>query len=199
MRDFAPATAAFLAARPTALRANVLIWITARDRVTGLPETLGLWDGPDHENIVVNGVSRAYFGAGSILGLESLVYGSVLDVRLATLKLSQISDEVEQAIRGYDARLASIEVHRIIWDSVTNTMQGPAHRILNGQIDAIVIDTPAEDSSGGVTVTIASAARALTRTLALRRDDESQRRRGDDRIRRYATLSGVVSTPWGEK
>ncbi len=199
MRDFDPATAAYLASRPGGVRANVLVWITAKDRVTGLPATVGFWDGPDHETFTVDGAPRPYFGAGTILGLESLVYGSGLEVRLATLSLSQISDEVEQAIRGYDARFGAVEVHRVIFDSLTNAMQGPPHGILNGEIDAIVIDTPAEGGEGGVTVTIASAARALTRTLPLRRDDESQRRRGDDRIRRYATLSGLINTAWGEK
>lgn len=199
MRDFDPATAAFLATRPTGISTNILVWIVARDRVTGAPAPIGFWNGADHETITVEGQPRAYFGAATLLGIDSLVYGSGLEVRNASLSLAAISPEVEQAVRGYDTRLAAIEVHRILWDAVLNTMQGPPHLILRGQIDAAPISTPAEGGSGGITVSVTSSARSFTRTLALRRDDESQRRRNDDRIRRYATLSGVIPVKWGEK
>ena len=51
---------------------------------------------------------------------------------------------------------------------------------------------------GGVELRIASAARALTRKLELKRSDASHRLRSGDRFRRYAEISGSVSTAWGE-
>ena len=48
-------------------------------------------------------------------------------------------------------------------------------------------------------VTLVSAARELTRRLALKKSDESQRRRSGDQFRQYADVSGEVGVWWGAK
>lgn len=198
MRVLPPALATFLASRPGAVRAHGLVWITARNRLTGGPETLGLWNGPDTQIFDIGG-TRTYHGAGSILGLERITYGSGLDVRMHTLTLSAISPEVEQAVRGYEARLAPVEVHGLVIDPVTNAVVGAPWTILRGWVDAVEITTPGVGSEGGIALRLASATRALTRTLSLKRGDASQQLRSGDRFRRYAEISGTVTVAWGEK
>ncbi|WP_198672230.1 hypothetical protein [Pseudogemmobacter bohemicus] len=61
--------------------------------------------------------------------------------------------------------------------------------------------TPAKGLAGGrITITAASAAMALTRGLPQRYSDEAMRKRGaDDRLFRYADVSGKVPVYWGEE
>lgn len=198
MRTLSAPLAAFLAARPGAIRVNTLVWITARNRSTGASEALGLWNGRDNQGFDIGGTTRDYVAAGSLLGLDRITYGTGLQVRMHTITLSAISPEVEQAVRGYDARLAPVEVHGVVFDPVTNTMVGSPWLALRGWVDEVEIRTPAVGDEGGIDLRIASAARALTRTLSLKRGDGSHQLRGGDRFRRYAEISGTVSVAWGE-
>ncbi|MFZ5710346.1 MAG: hypothetical protein ACOY4T_11800 [Pseudomonadota bacterium] len=197
MRTLPATLAAHLATRPDALRVHTLVWITAKDRATGLPASMGLWNGFDHQQFDLGGI-RDYYGAGTILGLDRITYGSGLSVRMHSITLAAISPEVEQAVRGYDARLAPVEVHGVVIDPVTNTIVGAPWLALRGWVDEVDIRTPATGGEGGVELRIASAARALTRKLELKRSDASHRLRSGDRFRRYAEISGSVSTAWGE-
>lgn len=198
MRTLPAPLASFLAARPDGLRVNGLIWITARNRASGLAETVGFWNGWDHQQFDIGGTIRDYYAAGSLIGLDRITYGTGLQVRMHTITFSAISPEVEQAVRGYDTRLAPVEIHNVAFDPVTNTMIGTPWRILKGWVDELPIRTPAAGGEGSIDMRIASSSRALTRTLSLKRGDASQRLRGGDRFRRYAEISGTTSDPWGE-
>lgn len=197
MRDLHPALAAYLATRPEAIIVHTLIWITARDRVTGAPESIGLWSGLDHQQFDIGGI-RTYLGAGNILGLDKITYGSGLTVRMHKFTFSAISPELEQAVRGYDVRLAPVEIHGMVIDPVYNVIVGAPWLALRGLTDELPIRTPSVGGEGGIEMQVASASRSLTRTLSLKRGDASQQRRGGDRFRRYAEISGTVTVPWGE-
>lgn len=198
MRALPAPLATFLAARPDAVRVSTLLWITARNRTTGAAEALGLWNGLDNQAFDIGGTLRSYYAAGSLLGLDRITYGSGLQVRMHTFSLAAIAPEVEQAVRGYDARLAPVEVHGVVFDPVTNTMIGTPWLALRGWVDEVEIRTPAAGDEGGIDLRVASAARALTRTLSLKRGDGSQQLRAGDRFRRYAEISGTASVAWGE-
>lgn len=197
MRSLPAAVASFLSARPDAVRVHTLVWITGQDRATGLPQSIGLWNGLDNQQFDVGGL-RDYYGAGNILGLDRINYGTGLDARMHTLTLAAISPEVEQAVRAYDARLAPVEVHGLLIDPLYNTIVGTPWLALRGWVDEVEIRTPAVGGEGGIDLRIASASRALTRTLALKRGDASQQLRGGDRFRRYAEISGTATVAWGE-
>lgn len=196
MRTLPAAVAAYLAGRPDAIRVHTLVWLSARDRTTGLVQTMGLWNGPDHQQFDVGGL-RDYYGAGNVLGLDRITYGSGLDVRTHTITLAAISPEVEQAVRAYDPRFAPVEVHGLLIDPVQNIIVGAPWLALRGWVDEVEIRTPAVGSEGGIDLRIASASRALTRTLSLKRGDASQQRRGGDRFRRYSEISGATGDTWG--
>lgn len=198
MRSFDSATAAQFAAR-AGLVARLLVWIVARDRATGEPVSLGFWSGNDAVQFAINGAARDYYGAGALMQVDDFTFSAGLDVRMQRLVLSPLAPEVAQVIRGYEPRLARIEVHRALFDPATMSLVAEPHRLFRGWIDEVDIATPAIGGQAAVTITMASTARAMTRTLSLKKSDESQKLRGGDRFRRYADISGSVDVWWGEK
>lgn len=198
MRSYDTATLAALQNR-SAIVARILIWAEARNRTTGDPEALGLWTGADDRSFTVDGAARTYFGAGAVLGLPTMSAQSGVAVRMSRLTLSPINAAVETLIRTYDARFAPVEIHRALFDPVTTLLIAPPHRVFKGFIDEVELPIDPESGETRCDVTIASSARLLTRTLPLKRSDETQRRRMDDRFMRYADVSGEVDVYWGER
>ncbi len=198
MRDFSSATLAALQSRG-GIVARVLIWVEAKNRASGETETMGLWNGADHQTFTVGGEERGYFGAGNVSEAPPVSMAVGLDVRMYRLQLAPLTPEVVQLIRGYDARFAPVEMHRVLFDPVTRRPVDAPHRIFRGYIDEIDITEPEGGGDARCEVIMATSARALTRVLALKKSDEVQSRRQGDRFRRYADISGVVDVWWGEK
>lgn len=198
MRTFdAPTLAQFQ--NREAIVARILIWAVARNRTTGLPEALGLWTGAEDRSFTIAGDARTYHGAGAVMEVAPLVAESGLTVRMQRLVLSPISEAVATLIRTYDARFAAIEIHRALFDPVTTALVAEPHRVFKGIIDEVELPIDPDSGETRCEVTVASSARYLTRTLTLKRSDESQRLRSDDRFLRYADVSGEVDIYWGEK
>ena len=198
MRNFDSTTAAYLAGE-TAIVAHVLIWILARNRDTGAQEAIGFWTGDDHQTFVVEGQSRSYFGAGDVLEVPPITSEDGLQVRMHSFGLASLAPEVAMALRGYEPRLAAVEVHRALFYSSTGAQAANPHRVLTGWIDEAQITTPASGDQGSATITVASSARALTRTLPICKSDAQQRLRAGDRFRRHVDVSGSVDVVWGAR
>ena len=197
MQSFTETELAYLASG--AIMARRLLWITARNRTTGAAETLGLWDGDDHQDFVIGGQTRTYFGAGGLIGFEPLVAQVGLAVRVHTAHLSPLTPEVAQVLRGYEPRLAPVEIHRaLFWPDSHNLVATP-RRVFKGQIDHVQITTPEIGGTAVAEVQMVSVAASLTRSLALKKSDEAQKRRSGDRFRRYSDVSGAVDVWWGEE
>lgn len=176
--------------------ARHLVWFTARNRSTGAAETIGIWNGDDHETFTI-GTSRLYYGAGSLLGIEPITAGVGLTVRVHQIRVSGISPQIEDLLRTYDARLASVEVHRALFNLATNALVGTPYRVMKGWVNGVKL-TSGEASEA--VISVASAARALTKPLALYRSDAAMRERSaTDTFRAYADISGQVGVWWGEK
>lgn len=197
MRDYDTPTLAAFQAR-TQIHARVLVWVTARNRTTGDPESLGLWNGGYDRSFTIGGVPRTYVGAGALMGVPPLASEVGLTVRMQRLTLSPLDETVAALIRTYDTRLAPIEIHRAMFDPASTLLLSEPHRRFKGIVDEM--NVPREP--GGTTrceLTVASSARYLTRTLTLKRSDASQQRRSGDRFLKYADVSGEVDVYWGEK
>ncbi|WP_295081169.1 hypothetical protein, partial [Tabrizicola sp.] len=196
MRSFdAPTLAQFQ--NRAALSARILVWAVARNRTTGLEESLGLWTGAQDRSFTIAGNARTYAGAGSIMEIPPIVSQSGIAVRMQRISLSPLSPEVAALIRTYDARFARIEIHRALFDPVTGLLVAEPHRLFKGIIDEVAL--PIDPKTGEVRcdVTMASSARYLTRTLPLKRSDATQQRRSGDRFLRYVDVSGEVDVYWG--
>lgn len=200
MRSYASAELTQLQSRD-GLRPRLLVWIIARNRTTGAPEPTGFWNGADDLVINVGGVDRTYHGAGGLLGMDDLVIETGLTVRRISVWLATAAPEVVDAAMGYDLRLAPVEIHRLLTDPLSHLPVAPPHRIWKGWVDGAPRTVPAKGlSSGRITLTVASAAMALTRGLTAKYSDAAMRQRGsDDRLFRYADVSGKVPVYWGEK
>ena len=198
MRILDPTSAAYLAAR-TGVASRHMVHVIARNRATSVQEALGLWQGDDHLTIAIGGANRTYYGAGALIGVEPIRAGIGLEVRMLQLALSPLTPEVAQLLRGYDARLAPAEVHRALLSLETGQLIAEPIRVFRGWVDEVKIRTGEVGGTGEATVTLASAARGLTRALTLTRSDaEIRRRNAGDAFRRYTDIAGEVGVWWGE-
>lgn len=198
MRSYDTATGNYIAAARAGVVARVLVWVTAKNRTTGAPETMGLWNGEQDQSFTIDGGSRDYYGAGGVLGVDDIRAEVGLQVRYHTITLSAIDTNIANLVRGFDARLAPVEIHRALFNTDTRVLVSEPHRVFKGWVNEISLPTPASGGDADMTVTLASSSRALTRTLSLKKSDESQRLRSDDRFRRYGEVTGQVGVYWGE-
>lgn len=195
-RTYGTATAAAFAARRISARG--LLWITARDWTTGTSHSIGLWDGDDDLTFTIGGVDRVYYGAGGIVGIDAIVMTAGLNVQMQGVTLSAIQPAAEQAIRGYDIRLAPIEIHRALFDTETGNLLEEPHQMFTGWCDALPLTRSAVGGSFTGKMTIASTARALTRNVVTKRSDAAMRARSStDAFCQYASVSGTVPYYWG--
>lgn len=177
-----------------------LVWVEAKNRVTGATETQGFWNGGVDRDFTVEGVTQTYAASGALLNVGSIKGEVGLKVQYYDIVLSGIPTEVQEAINLYDLRLAPIKIHTVFFDPVKNVVIGDPQRILKGTVDEVRDSTPKPGGNRNVTLKIADATRDLTRTLTAKKSDADQRRvSATDRGREYATVSGAVPVWWGNK
>jgi hypothetical protein len=198
MRILDPAILAEFAARE-GMVARLLVWIEARDRATGAPTPGGFWTGDDHQDFLIGGATRTYWGAGALLTTPVLQMEAGLKVRTHRLIFSPLAPEVAQVIRGYETRNARAEMHIAYFNKLTHALIAEPARVFNGFVSPVKITTPPTGGQAKVEVGLLSTAQYLTRTLAVKKSDESLRARAQsDGFRKYTTITGAVTTVWGE-
>ena len=200
MRAYNPATLSH-AASANGLVAQILLWIEAKDPF-GQPAPVGLWTGEDDRSITVAGQSRLYEGAGELLAIEPITYRQGLDTRLHKMVLSGLGADTEALLTGTDARLAPTDLYRVIMDAATRENVGSPHRLIRGWVNELVINTGQingqDVGKSTVELTLATSARALTKTLALKYADATQQANTPgDGFFRWAAISGQVQVKWG--
>lgn len=198
MRAFSTATGNYLSS-VAAKDARSLLWIVAKNRDTGAPESIGFWNGDDHRTFTIGGQARTYYGAGALIAIPSITYQVGLVVRMQSVSVSAIAPEIQTALRGYEPRLAAVEIHRALFDPDSGALVDEPHRMFKGEINTVTFSVSATGEVG-CEIELASQARSLTRTLtALRSDNALRGRHPGDRFFRYADVSGSVDVFWGEK
>jgi len=198
MRLYDSATTSYLSTQIDIV-AHGLLWVKARNRDTDETEDLGLWSGDDHQEFVIGGETRLYYGAGNLLNLDEITSQVGLTVRMQRFSLNALTPEVQQLLRGYDPRLAPIELHRALYWPETMNLVAEPHRLFKGYVDEAPISTPPKGGQAKAELVSGSSARSLTIPLALKKSDQTQRLRGGDRFRRYIDVSSQVDVWWGEK
>lgn len=193
-------SSAILAARQSRAGTLVhgLIYVTAKTRDTGVPAPVGFWTGEDHQAFTINSVSRTYYGAGAALDLGETVSEVGIVIRTRTVRLSGLAPKVLDMAKAYEARLAPVEIHRAEFDPLTNALIDAPERVFKGWVDQIQWTQNAETVE--CVMTLASIARALTRTQTQKYSDASQRLRDvNDAFFQYVDVSGTTDVYWGEK
>lgn len=204
MRDISVEEQAARAERVVIPRSLVYIW--AKNRDTGAEEEMGFWNGVGNYDFqVYDGLTgstetRTFTGCGSLLSVDNIQLAMDLSVRTVNVGLSQIDENVAQAIRGYDARNARIEIYCGLLN-IENQQElvAPARARFVGFVDQAVIATPAEGGTGSITLSCVSCTRELTRVNSDVRSDESQQRRyAGDRFFKDVGVTGQIEVFWGQ-
>lgn len=199
MRDLAPEISASNNERK-GVKPRILWWVRARNRVTNEIETIGFWNGDDHQTFVIDGETRTYFGAGNILGYGDMTFESALHIRTFTVNTAYVTPEIELALRGYETRFARTELHLAFYNTETNNLLAPPVRVFKGWINKLKIKTPKVNEMGSATVDLVGHTRLLTKKLASKRSDQNQtRRQAGDRFFKDVSMTGTVQVAWGEK
>ncbi|UFZ05451.1 hypothetical protein LQG66_03805 [Bradyrhizobium ontarionense] len=188
------------------LIARDFIWFVVRDRSTGAPVTDGYWSDlgsisadvidPDTGSIV----TRTFASGAGLVSVSAIPLVSNLTVQTVTVKLSQVSDRVNDLIRGYDCKQGKVQVFRGMFDPTTRAMVAPAIPRFAGTIDTAPIKTPPEGEIGDVTLTCTGNTQELMRSNPDTRSDASQRLR-DSIDEFYRDTATVIEWQiyWGKK
>ena len=192
------------AAREGGIVPRTMIYITAKDRETGTFSPFGLWTGDDDITVeVISGATglpetRTYFGMGKTLIVPSIPLVADLTIQAITVEMSQLSAVTQEIVRGYDVRLAPVDMHQCLYDPTTRLPVEP-ELVFIGEVDGSSTETPAAGGEGSITLEIVSSAiRALTRTNPRKRSHEAQKRRDGDEFGRYSNSVASWEVLWGE-
>lgn len=186
--------------RDTAHR--ILVWIEAKNRDTGGVEAAGFWTGVEDLQFSVEGELRDYRGVAGLIGMRPVTSRPGL-VQEQELVFAGNSAEVEAVLRGYEPRLAPIQVHVARFDTGTGALIA-VDRWVKGVIAGAPRSIPAQNQPGSQwSLRIAPRLRAMTRPLPTRRSDASQRRRllpdgvTPDAFFKFADIVEQVDRSWG--
>lgn len=190
-----------------ALVARDFLWLVARNRDTGAPVSVGFWS--DVENVssvpvidpnTLNLVSRSYYGAGGLISIDDIPAVSTIQVQDVHIRMSQLDEQVANAVRGYDTKQARVEIHRGLFDPITRLLVAPAYVRFVGFVNLVEIHTPEEGGDGYVDLTCTSHTQELTRSNPATRSHADQQTRavGDDFFIDAAVV-GDWEFQWGEE
>lgn len=204
MRSVPAAYRDALAARR--LVARDYLWIEARTRAAvPVPAPVGFWsDLGDVSAEVIDPLTgapviRPYYGAGTLIKVSDIPLVSNLTVQTVRIQLSQLAEEVNQAVRVYEAKQARVELHRGLFDPETLQLVAPAVPRFLGFCDFIDIKTPAEGGDGGVEMRCTSHTQEMTRSNPDTRSHQSQVLRAPgDNFFEGAENAGEIEHFWGK-
>lgn len=173
-----------------------LLWVAAKNFTTLTDASVGLWNGDDDLTFTIDGSPRVYNGALGRFDVEPLVYATGTDIRSQRITLSVNTPEVEDVFRGFIVKGAAVELHLALMDPLSGALID-VDRKFKGFLNRAPISTPAIGSGGGtIALEMVSSMRLLTRTIAVKKTDQSQRLRSSDRFRRYGAIGVQVTTDW---
>jgi hypothetical protein len=163
------------------LKKRDFVWITARNRDTGEAESAGFWSdlgtvsAPVIDALTQSEVTRDFTGCGSALTIGTLSLTSDLTVRTLDVGLSQIDENIALVVRGYDVKLAPIQVYLGLFDPVKHKLIRAAFPVFVGFVDEAPIVTPKEGEFGSITLKCVSRLREMTRANPDVRSGASQK------------------------
>lgn len=204
MHTFDNDTIAALAARR--LLPRDFLWIAARDRSTGDPVSVGFWsDVSNVSALVLNpdtgaSVSRDFYGAGGLIQIDDIPAVASVTIQQINIRMSQLDEMVEEAVRLYDIKQARVEIYTGMLDPDSRKLVAPAICRFVGFVDGVTIDTPSENDDGGVSITCVSHTQEMTRSNPSTRSHEDQKLRDpDDDFFIDAAVCGEWQHYWGPR
>jgi hypothetical protein len=188
------------------LVARDFIWFTARNRATGAPFSYGFWSDVGNVNAPIlnpnTGLAetRNFEGSGTLIKISDIPLVANLTVQTITVNMNQISEGVQNIVRGYDLKQGGVEVYRGLFSPVSRQIVSPAINRFIGYVDQIEIKTPKEGEEGSISLTCASHSHEFTRYNPSTRSHEDQKMRdaNDDFFVDTSTV-GEWEHFWGQK
>lgn len=188
------------------LVARDFIWFTARNRATGAPFSYGFWSDVGNVNAPIlnpnTGLAetRNFEGSGTLIQISDIPLVANLTVQTITVNMNQISEGVQNIVRGYDLKQGGVEVYRGLFSPVSRQIVSPAINRFIGYVDQIEIKTPKEGEEGSISLTCASHSHEFTRYNPSTRSHEDQKMRDpeDDFFVDTSTV-GEWEHFWGQK
>lgn len=169
----------------------------------GAPESFGLWTGDEDVTFtVIDGetglpVERDYYGAVNMV-IDHIPRVSDMTIQSIEIQVSQIATITQLLVRGYDVRLARIEMHEMALDNITRLPISDPEVIFLGQIDGAPIETPGVGEDGVITFSINSDAMSMLSRVNPRKSSyQSQHRRMGDEFGKYAGVVKNWPIKWG--
>lgn len=180
------------------------VWFIVRNRDTGAPVTDGYWSdiGTITASVIDpltgNVSSRTWNGAAQLIEISDIHLTTNLSVQNVTIKLSQVSNRINNLIRTYDCKQGAVQIFRGLYDLTTQMLVAPAEARFVGTIDTAPVNTPQEGEAGDVTLTCTSNTQELTRINPDTRSDASQRiRSATDNFYQDVAVVGSWQQFWG--
>lgn len=172
-----------------------LFSVSAKNRLTGEVEEMGLWTGLGDITLNVDGKTKTYTGAGSLLSMDGLVYKAGLNVQSQEVSLSLLDSKVVNMLRVYDPKMSPVTIHLVLLDEFEQLVGNP-HRCFKGFIDTLDITESEDDATASVK--LVSSIRNGTKPLYLKQSHQQQLKRDPtDMGREFAAISGEVKIYWG--
>ncbi|MGN6773504.1 MAG: hypothetical protein ACTHJQ_27200 [Rhizobiaceae bacterium] len=187
------------------IRPRNIIYFKVRSFDGESTEDFVFWNELDPSTVTVidgatgNTVNRNCVGDGALLSIDDIPLTSDLTIQTIKCSLSQIHETVEDMVRGYDVRLAKVQVHRALFDPQTNELVSFPLPHFMGTVDKATVGTPAAGNEGSIDFSLVSIIREMTRTNPAKKSDETQKRRSGDRFRKYNSTAGQTDVFWGLK
>lgn len=182
------------------------LWLIPRDMSTGNPAPYGFWSGAGNVSAqVVNplsgsAVSRNFEGAGALISISDIPAVSNITVQTVSIRISQLNDDAQAVVRGYDLKQGRVEVYSGYFDPVSRALLEPAFCRFQGFVDFVGVHTPKEGDDGYMELTCTSHTAELTRTNPDTRAHDSQQVRlsGDAFFKDVVAVSDW-NIFWGQK
>lgn len=172
------------------------VWVGARDRTNGAIVQHGFWHGTDPREIG----GRVWYGVGGALSIAPLASQLGTLIQTQEVTLGPLAAAARDLLSGYDTRQAQAEIWLFVMDGETVIDQ---QRAFKGYVNGLTIEDSAVDDADNTDVSaklsLVSAARNLSRNLAAKMSDASQRQRDpNDGFRRYSDVTDVEIRWMGE-
>lgn len=202
MKSYTANTIAALAARR--LMPRDFLWITARTRDTDQPVSVGFWSdlatisAPVIDPETGAAVHRTFRGAGALIQISDIPALAGVSIQHVTITMSQLDEQVEQAVRLYDCKQARVEIFTGLLDPQSRKLADPAEPMFVGFVDTIEITTPPENEAGAAVLSCTSGTQELLRNNpATRSLEDHQVYFPGDTFFADAAVCGDWSHDWG--
>jgi hypothetical protein len=201
--------AALQAARGGVLLPRYYVTITGKDRSDGTLQTICLWNGNTAKTVGVvrpdNGVveNRVFQPLAGRMTIPPIPMEMSLKVQSVQIGFFRLSPAVINAVRVFNPRKQSIQIHRGLLDKDSRKLVDPPICILDGIVNRAPIDKGTVDkdgkanNDGQVKIEAVSHAFWLTIASGLKMDAHFFEGRGDQ-AGKYISTIWRVPIPWGQ-